>query len=130
MVANLLGVIEMRKISRLASKALMNHEKFKQGNTRVEVDSDCTAYLKLFGNTIAVHNNDGTLNITNCGYSTVTTKDRLNALPSVHIQQRNWDWFLNGEEWNGGWITVISGTSMNIVDESKAEYIKQQIIGE
>ena len=99
----------------------MSHTEFKRSNTKVEVDSDGTAYLKLFGNTIAVHNNDGTLNIQTCGWSTVTTKDRLNALPSVHIQQRNWYWFLNGEEWDGGWITVISGTSMNIIDESKEE---------
>ena len=111
----------MREISRLASKALMSHTEFKRGNTKVEVDSDGDAWLKLFGNTIARHSADGGLQITNCGYSTVTTKDRLNALPSVHIQQRNWDWFLNGEEWNGVWVSVISGTSPTVVDESKEE---------
>ena len=127
----------MREISRLASKALMNHEKFKRGNTRVEVDSDGAAYLKLHGNTIACHEVDGTLKITNCGWSTVTTKDRLNALPHVHIQQRNWDWFLNGEEWDGDWDIVYNpnptGKQWGRIpktDESKAEYIKQQNIGE
>jgi len=98
----------MREVSRLASKALMSHKKFKRGNTRVEVDSDGAAYLKLFGNTIACHEADGTLKITNCDYSTVTTKDRLNALPHVGIYQRNYTWYLNGEEWDGDWDIVYN----------------------
>lgn len=111
----------MREISRLASKALMSHTEFKRSNTKVEVDFTGLAELYLYRNKIAKHYPDGTLEITNCGWSTVTTKDRLNALPSVHIQQRKGDWFLNGEEWNGEWITVISGTSPPVVDESKEE---------
>ena len=111
----------MREISRLASKALMSHTEFKRSNTKVEVDSNGNAWLKLHGNTIARHSADGGLQITNCDWFTVTTKDRLNALPSVHIQQRNWDWFLNGEEWNGAWITVILGTSPTVVDKTKEE---------
>lgn len=98
----------MRKVSGLASKALMSYKKFKRGNTKVEVDSEGAAYLKLFGNTIACHEADGTLKITHCGYATVTTKDRLNALPHVSIYQRDFVWYLNDSAWNGEWAIVYN----------------------
>lgn len=40
------------------------------------------------------------------GYATVTTKERLNALEGVGIQQKKGKWYLNGVEWNGEWIKV------------------------
>lgn len=46
--------------------------------------------------------------ITNCGYSTNVTKERLNGLPDVSISQKNFKWFLNGKEWDGSWIMVES----------------------
>ena len=99
----------------------MSHTEFKRSNTQVILDPSGCAYLSLHRNCIAYHEPNGELKITNCGWSTVTTKDRLNALPSVHIQQRKGVWYLNGEEWDGEWITVISGTSPTVVDESKEE---------
>ena len=57
--------------------------------------------LKLHGNTIAILNELNELFITNCGWFTNTTKERLNALPNVCIYQKNWIWYLNGKEWNG-----------------------------
>ena len=64
--------------------------------------------LKLFGNPIAYRYNDPekTLSITNCGYKTATTKERLNALPNVNIKQVKGEWFLNGVEWNGEYIDI------------------------
>ena len=97
-----------KQVSKDAARALMNHEKFKRGNTKVEVDSDGAAYLKLFHNTIACHEADGTLKITNAGWSSVTTKDRLNALPHVNIDQRNYTWYLHDEEWDGDWDIVYN----------------------
>ena len=35
-----------------------------------------------------------------------TTMDRLNGLPNVNIHQKNFQWFLNGEEWDGQFIKV------------------------
>jgi len=32
--------------------------------------------------------------------------DRLNGLPNVNIHQKNFQWFLNGEEWDGEFIKV------------------------
>ena len=67
----------------------------KLGNTK----SDGTS-LYLHGYKIATHTPDG-LEITNAGWFTQVTKERLNGLPGVHIQQKDGKWFLNGREWNG-----------------------------
>lgn len=97
----------MKKITADAVQAFMNAEKFKRDNTEVEVLPNVTV-LKLFGNGIAYRFNDPerTLTITNCGWDTNTTKERLNALPSVHITQKNWQWYLNGEQWDGKLIDI------------------------
>ena len=36
--------------------------------------------------------------ITNCGYRTNVTKERLNGLPKVSIYQKAFKWYLNGVE--------------------------------
>ena len=97
----------MKKITLDAVPAFMNAEKFKRDNTEVEVFENVTV-LKLFGNRIAYRYNDPerTLSITNCGWDTNTTKERLSAQPGVHITQKNWQWYLNGEQWDGKLIDV------------------------
>lgn len=30
----------------------------------------------------------------------------IEVLPNVSIQQKNWEWFLNGEKWDGDMIDV------------------------
>ena len=59
----------------------------------------------LHGNKIA-EKRDGALWITNAGWNTVTTKERLNGLDGVTIFQRKHVWYLNGKEWCGEWVTV------------------------
>ena len=86
----------------------MSHKKFKRSNTCVIVDDSGAAYLKLFGNTIACHEADGTLKITAAGHKTVTTKCRLNALPHVSIYQRDFVWYLNDKAWDGDWDIVYN----------------------
>ena len=96
----------MRQITIDAIRAFRNGNKFKRANTEVEVYPHSNfRRLKLHGNTIAELGEDG-LFITSAGWSTVTTKERLNGLPNVNIIQRNYQWFLNGEEWNGDWIKI------------------------
>lgn len=97
----------MRKITQESVIAFMNSEKFKRDNTEVEVLPNVTV-LKLFGNEIAYryNNPERTLSITNCGWKTTTTKERLNALPNVSIYQKNWNWYLNDKEWDGKLIDV------------------------
>jgi hypothetical protein len=62
--------------------------------------------MRLHGNLIAKIDADGTLAITNAGWFTNTTKERLNGIPGVSICQKKGDWYLNGRKWDGGWITI------------------------
>tara|TARA_R100001510_G_C7528192_1_gene120757 strand:+ start:316 stop:606 length:291 start_codon:yes stop_codon:yes gene_type:complete len=90
----------MRKITRDSVNAFLNRQTFNRQNMAV-TSFDDSFYLKLHGNTIAVLHGDGTLMITDAGWQTNTTKERLNGLPNVNIHQKNFIWYLNGEEWNG-----------------------------
>jgi hypothetical protein len=79
----------MRKITEESIKAFNQSKPFKKQNTEVEVLPNVTI-LKLFDNAIAYKYNDPnkTLSITNCGWFTYTTKDRLNGLEGVSICQK------------------------------------------
>jgi hypothetical protein len=95
----------MRKVTREVSAAFLAGKSKSVANTH----TDGKAYF-LHGNKIAEWR-DGVLWITNAGWSSNTTKDRLNALPGVDIGQQNWQWYLNGEAWDGSW-TEIPGTKL------------------
>jgi hypothetical protein len=90
----------MRKITEKAISSLLAKKIFKDSNTEVQVWG-FTSYLMLHDNNIAIYTGTKDLYITNCGWFTNTTKERLNALPNVRIQQKNFKWYLNGKEWNG-----------------------------
>ena len=74
----------------------------KFSNTEV-VTENGVSKMYLFGNLIATleRNFGGVMKITNAGWRSNTTKERLNGLPNVSIQQKKGDWYLNGELWNG-----------------------------
>lgn len=98
----------MRQITDESIKAFLNAKKFNKSNMSVEVLPNVTV-LKYQGNEIAYRYNDTkkTLSITNCGWFSNTTKERLNGLivlSGVNIKpiyQKNWQWYLDGKEWNG-----------------------------
>lgn len=107
----------MRKITQQAVHEFLCGRPFKSGNTSVNVlniDADDrqlkSVIMRLHGNIIAsLDMIDGraiALQITNAGWFSNTTKERLNALPGVSIQQKNWKWYLNGEEWDGNMVKV------------------------
>jgi len=97
----------MRQITKESINAFMNASKFSKQNMSVEVLPNVTT-LNLHGNSIAYRYNDPnkTLSITNCGWFSNTTKERLNGLEGVNIQQKNFVWYLNGNEWNGQLIDI------------------------
>ena len=124
-------IIDMRKITDKAIKAFLNEERFKQSNTEVKVwhvepnvpnnytPLSVVTTLSLHGNIIAKmvrqHINgeyQATITITSAGWKTVTTKERLNGLlhhiKAGRIQQRNFEWYLNDEYWDGYDLTVWS----------------------
>ena len=98
----------MKLITQKSVTAFMNAKPFKRDNTEVVVLPNVTI-LKLFGNEIAYLYNDPdrTLSITNCGWFSDTTKERLNAIPNVSIRQSKGLWYLNGAYWDGKLIDVV-----------------------
>ena len=92
----------MKKISVDAARAFLMGKKFKRGNTEVRVLPNVSVLL-LHGNEIAYQYNDPerTLAVTNAGWFSNTTKERLNAINGVSVNQKNWIWYLNGEAWDG-----------------------------
>lgn len=106
----------MRKITEESIDAFMNATPFKKSNTEVKVLPNVTVLI-LFGNEIAYLYNDPsrTLSITNAGWKSDTTKERLNALPNVSISQRTINnngvkkklWYLNDELWDGKLIDIV-----------------------
>ena len=95
----------MRKITKEAVDKFLNRKPFSKGNMKVE-EAGNTFRLKLHNNTIAVLDEFNMLSISNAGWKSNTTKERLNGLPNVGIYQKNWQWYLNGNEWNGEWTRV------------------------
>jgi len=97
----------MRSITVEAVKHFNSASSFKKGNTQVKVLPNVTVLI-LFGNEIAYKYNDpqNTLSITTAGYKTNTTKERLNGLSNVSINQSKGIWYLNGVEWNGELIDI------------------------
>lgn len=97
----------MRDITFKAVQAFMEARPFKSSNTKVEVLPNCTI-MKLFDNPIAYRYNDPerTLSITNSGWQSKTTKERLNGIDGVRISQSKGKWYLNGNEWDGKLIDI------------------------
>ena len=94
-----------RKITKESVNAFLMRKTFSKGNMKVD---ECYGQyrLRLHNNVIAVLDEFNMLSISNAGWASTTTKERLNGLPNVRINQKNWSWFLNGNEWNGEWTRV------------------------
>jgi len=95
----------MRKITQESVRNFIDGVPFKKSN--MEVSREGTVYyLKLHGNKIAARLDDGRMWISNAGWKSNTTKERLNGLPGVRIHQKDWGWFLNGMAWDGNPIFI------------------------
>jgi hypothetical protein len=86
----------MRKVTRLVIQSFLDGRPRRVGNTHTDGHS-----LFLHGNCIA-WKAPHALWISHCGWKTRTTQERLNGLPGVSISQRDFTWYLNGEEWSDG----------------------------
>jgi hypothetical protein len=94
----------MRKITSEVCEAFENGRKFRKGNDEVVVfPEEGRIEMRLHGNTIArkYTDNPGEIQISDAGWSTNTTKERLNGLHGVRISQKDFVWYLNGEIWEG-----------------------------
>jgi len=98
----------MRKVTKAITGAFAAGHSLASSNSSV-IANGAIVGLYLHGNLIAERNKEtGTLKITNAGWQSNVTKERLNGLPNVSICQKNYCWYLNGKEWNGQWVTINS----------------------
>jgi len=94
----------MRKITQEAINAFLSLTRYNQSNTEVKADND-HAQMYLHGNAIA-NISEWVIQITIANWNTNTTRERLNWIPNVHVQQKKGKLYLNGNEWNGEWIAI------------------------
>lgn len=99
----------MRKVTQKAAQAMRDGQNMVSGNTRVHSNG---GVMELHGNTIAIYDSiEGKLTLRDCGWQTVTTKERLNGILSTfssewRIYQMAGKWYITDgcgkrEDWNG-----------------------------
>ena len=84
------------------NRAIVNRTDWSSSNTRVEFnDSTNCSSVFLHGHNIAtVDHSTNAVKISSCGWQTVTTKSRLNAILSevkygCSVFQKQFDWYLS-----------------------------------
>ena len=103
----------MRKLEKQMNFALSNKSNWNGSNTSVSYnESTNCSQVYLHGHQIAtLDHNTQALKLSSCGYQTVTTKSRLNAILcevdyGCKVFQKNWDWYFSGNNktvdfWDG-----------------------------
>ena len=92
----------MRKLEKQMNFALSNKSNWNGSNTSVSYNESTNSSQEyLHGHQIATldHNNQA-LKLSSCGWQTVTTKSRLNAILDeidygCKVFQKNFDWFVS-----------------------------------
>lgn len=90
----------MRQITQQIVNAFQNSRSLTIGNSRTNGES-----LWLFNNKIAEIRRDG-LWVSNGGWNSKTTKERLNGILGVNVRQQRGVWLLNDRVWDGRWVNV------------------------
>ena len=114
----------MRKIERQMNFALSNKGNWAGSNTSVSYNSNtnCSS-IYLHGHQIAtLCHETKAVKLSSCGYTTVTTKSRLNAILEevkygCKVFQKNFDWFVSYNDetanfWDG--MILIDADSLQI----------------
>lgn len=98
----------MRQVTKQAISAFLAGKQTTISNTTIRHNKSGITIMYLFGNEIARKNweGKGEISISNAGWKSNTTKERLNGIPGVSINQAKGKWYLNGKEWDGKWITI------------------------
>ena len=113
----------MRKIEQQMNRAIVNRTDWSSSNTRVEFnDSTNCSSVFLHGHNIAtVDHTTNAVKISSCGWQTVTTKSRLNAILDevkwgAKVAQVNWKWFVS---FNNQVVDFVDG--MILIDANHLE---------
>ena len=114
----------MRKLERQMNFAVSNKGNWAGSNTQVTYnESTNCSQVRLHGHLFATFDHNlKAVKLDSCGYETVTTKSRLNALLEevkfgCKVFQKNFDWFVryNGQTasfWDG--MILIDADSLQI----------------
>ena len=114
----------MRKIERQMNFAISNKEDWSSSNKQVSLNSNTNCrYIYLHGHQIAtVDHNLKAVKLSSCGYTTVTTKSRLNAILEevkygCRVFQKNFNWFVSYKDqtasfWDG--MILLDSDSLQI----------------
>lgn len=94
----------MRKITKESVAAFIAGMPFSKGNMRVSINDAGAVCMELHGNLIAIRYSDGhkETEISNAGWSSNTTKERLNGLlkalgmADCQIYQKDFVWYWKG----------------------------------
>ena len=92
----------MRKIEQQMNSALLRKANWTNSNTSVQYNelTNCSQVL-LHGHQIATVDHDtNAVKVSSCGWQTVTTKSRLNAILSevkygCSVFQKQWNWYVS-----------------------------------
>ena len=92
----------MRKIEQQMNRAIVNKNDWSNSNTNVEYNSNTNCSTVVLHRTaIAVYDHNlKAVKLNSGGYTTNTTKSRLNAILDevmygAKVFQKNWDWYLS-----------------------------------
>ena len=114
----------MRKLERQMNQAITNKTDWAGSNTQVNYnDSTNCSSIYLHGHQIAtVDHNTQAVKLSSCGYETVTTKSRLNAILQevkygCSVFQKNFNWFVKYNDqtasfWDG--MILLDADSLQI----------------
>jgi len=114
----------MRKLERKMNFAVSNKSNWCGSNTQVTYNenTNCSS-VRLHGHLIATFDHNlKAVKLSSCGYETVTTKSRLNALLEevkygCKVFQKDWNWFVKYQDqvasfWDG--MILIDADSLQI----------------
>ena len=114
----------MRKLERQMNFAISNKADWTGSNTQVTYNNSTNcSQIFLHGHQIAaVDHNLKAVKLSSCGYTTNTTKSRLNAILDevkygCKVFQKNWNWFVSYNDqtasfWDG--MILVDADSLQI----------------
>ena len=119
----------MRQITKQAVNKFNNNQNFTKDNTQVWYgrvgtinNGKCslTPITKLFlHDNLIAYKKYSSLVISNCGWFSNTTKERLNGLlDSIGfngIYQKNFEWFLADKKWNGNPVKILKNNNWEYI---------------
>jgi hypothetical protein len=113
----------MRQITKEAVNKFLQGENYNKNNTQVWSGYECSTQritkLFLHGNLIAQRSAYGQTIITNAGWFSNTTKERLNGLLDLFgydkIYQKKFKWYLMDKVWNGNPVKLLKHNTWEYV---------------